>query len=264
MRELFRTYRLSFGSLGLSGGAFALLLSAVLWFGCNDYAQPERLRRFTAMQKKQSAQNASAAKAQSPTTQAVSDNSAAPDTIPELTHRAIIRTNFGEMTIGLYGKDAPQAVENFVKLADKKFFRGIAFHRVARDFVIQTGDPKTKDKRKKDEWGTGGESAFGEPFPDEISPETPSVRRGYRRGTVAMATRSPDANTSQFFICLRDIPELPRQFTIFGEVLEGWEVVEKISTVEITPELNENDGRPVKAIVIKNIAVAKTRALARK
>lgn len=259
-----RTYRFTCISLERSCSLIVVLFLWVFCAGCNDFAQPERLRRFTVMQQKQSAQNASAAKAQSPKTQAASDSGGVRDTVPELTHRAIIKTNLGEIAVGLYGKDAPQAVENFVKLADKKFFRGILFHRVARDFVIQTGDPKTKDKRRKDEWGTGGESAFGEPFPDEIFPESLSVKRGYRRGTVAMATRSPDANTSQFFICLRDIPELPRQFTIFGEVLEGWEVVEKISTIEITPELNENDGRPVKAIVIKNVAVAKVRALARK
>lgn len=264
MIEYCHTYRSFRGGAEFLTIALVLLFLAVLSSGCNDYAQPERLRRLTAIQQKQFSHNSSAAKVQSPKTQTNSDSGGVSDTIPELTHRAIIRTNLGEIAIGLYGKDAPQTVENFVKLADKKFFRGVLFHRVARDFVIQTGDPKTKDKRKKDEWGTGGESAFGEPFPDEIFLESPSVKRGYKRGTVAMATRSPDANTSQFFICLRDIPELPRQFTIFGEILEGWEVVEKISTVEITPELNENDGRPVKAIVIKNVAVAKIRAFARK
>lgn len=187
-----------------------------------------------------------------------------PDTTPVLTHRAVIRTTLGEITIGLYGKDAPQTVENFVKLSERKFFRGILFHRVAKNFVVQTGDPKTKDKRKKDEWGSGGESAFGEPFPDEIFADAPSVKRGYKRGTVAMANRSPDANTSQFFICLRDTPELPQQFTIFGEVLRGQEVLDSIGGLEITPELNENDGRPVKSIVIKNVAVAKVRTLALK
>ncbi|MCU0424796.1 MAG: peptidylprolyl isomerase [Candidatus Kapabacteria bacterium] len=249
--------------------AAALLLLAGTAIACKDYAQPERLRRFTASAQKQSQQKSQQNTPESKAQSASANSTLAPspeanDTVPELTHRAIVRTSLGEITLGLYGKDAPQTVENFVRLAEKKFFRGILVHRIARDFVIQTGDPKTKDKRKKDEWGTGGESAFGEPFPDEISPEAPSVKQGYKRGTVAMATRSPDANTSQFFICLRDIPELPHKFTIFGEVLEGWEIVEKISAAQITPELNENDGRPVKAIVIKNVAVAKTRALTRK
>ena len=150
------------------------------------------------------------------------------------------------------------------RLSERKFFRGILFHRVAKNFVVQTGDPKTKDKRKKDEWGSGGESAFGEPFPDEIFTDAPSVKRGYRRGTVAMANRSPDANTSQFFICLRDIPELPQQFTIFGEVLRGQDVLDSIGRAEITPQLNENDGRPVKVIAIKSVTAVKIRTFARK
>lgn len=241
------------------GLAVALLF---VWAGvaCQKYGQPERLRRFAALQQTSAPSKSVSAKLpESP-----SDSSAKPDTIPLLTHRAVIRTTFGEITIGLYGKDAPQAVENFVKLSERKFFRGILFHRVAKNFVVQTGDPKTKDKRKKDEWGSGGESAFGEPFPDEIFTDAPSVKRGYKRGTVAMANRSPDANTSQFFICLRDVPELPQQFTIFGEVLRGQDVLDSIGGVEITPQLNENDGRPVKVIAIKSVAVSKVRALARK
>ncbi|MBD1209376.1 MAG: peptidylprolyl isomerase [Ignavibacteria bacterium] len=241
------------------GLAVALLF---VWAGvaCQKYGQPERLRRFAALQQTSTPSKSVSTKLpESP-----SDSSAKPDTIPLLTHRAVIRTTFGEITIGLYGKDAPQAVENFVKLSERKFFRGILFHRVAKNFVVQTGDPKTKDKRKKDEWGSGGESAFGEPFPDEIFTDAPSVKRGYKRGTVAMANRSPDANTSQFFICLRDVPELPQQFTIFGEVLHGQDVLDSIGGVEITPQLNENDGRPVKVIAIKSVAVSKVRALARK
>lgn len=226
--------------------------------GCQNYGQPERLRRFMAAQnkpvEKTSAQKAFTAQ----------QDTTLHDTVPTITHRAVMRTGMGEIIIGLYGKDAPQTVENFIKLSEKKIFRGMLIHRVARDFVIQTGDPKTKDKRKKDEWGTGGESAFGEPFPDEIFTDAPSVKRGYRRGTVAMANRSPDANTSQFFICLRDVPEMPQQFTIFGEVLSGFDVLDTIGRVEITPELNENDGRPVKTIVIKNITSAKVHAFARK
>lgn len=243
--------------------SFGLVVAFLfVWAGmaCQKYGQPERLRRFTAPQQiSASSQSVSAKSLESSL-----DSSVKTDTIPILTHRAVIRTTFGEITIGLYGKDAPQAVENFVKLSERKFFRGILFHRVAKNFVVQTGDPKTKDKRKKDEWGAGGESAFGEPFPDEIFTDAPSVRRGYRRGTVAMANRSPDANTSQFFICLRDIPELPQQFTIFGEVLRGQDVLDSIGGVEITPQLNENDGRPVKVIAIKSVTVSKIRPLARK
>ncbi|MCS6808887.1 MAG: peptidylprolyl isomerase [Bacteroidota bacterium] len=229
------------------------------WSSCQNYLESERLRRFLATSQ-------TASHATSPNTSSIAHDTpstfSTTDTVPVITHYATIRTSIGTIILGLYGIDAPQTVENFVKLAEKKFFRGILFHRVARNFVIQTGDPKTKDKRKKDEWGTGGESAFGEPFPDEIVPDAPSVKRGYRRGTVAMATRSPDANTSQFFICLRDIPELPLQFTIFGEVVKGWEIVEKIAAGEITPQLNENDGRPIKPVAITRVTVVKLRTSA--
>jgi cyclophilin family peptidyl-prolyl cis-trans isomerase len=233
------------------------ILALLAVTSCQDYAQPERLRRFMAAQKN-TAQNTATKKLTAPS------DTAAADTVPLLTHRVVMRTSLGEMVIGLYGKDAPQTVENFVKLAEKKFFRGILVHRVARNFVIQAGDPKTKDKRKKDEWGTGGESAFGEPFPDEIFLDAPSTKAGYKRGTIAMASRSPDANTSQFFICLRDVPELPQQFTIFGKVLDGLDVLDAIGKAEIIPQLNENDGRPVKAIVIKSVAVAKIRPMTQK
>lgn len=235
------------------------LLFAWASTACQKYTQPERLRRFTTPQQIPTSQKNTIPK----TLEDSPDSVSAADTIPVVTHHAVVRTTLGEITIGLYGKDAPQAVENFVKLAERKFFRGILFHRVARNFVVQTGDPKTKDKRKKDEWGTGGESAFGEPFPDEIFTDAPSVKRGYRRGTVAMANRSPDANTSQFFFCLRDISELPQQFTIFGEVLHGQNIVDSIGNVEIIPQLNGNDGRPVKSIVIKTVTVAKVRAIGR-
>lgn len=235
------------------------LLFAWASTACQKYTQPERLRRFTTPQQIPASQKNTIPK----TLENSPDSVSVSDTIPAVTHHAVVRTTLGEITIGLYGKDAPQAVENFVKLAERKFFRGILFHRVARNFVVQTGDPKTKDKRKKDEWGTGGESAFGEPFPDEIFTDAPSVKRGYRRGTVAMANRSPDANTSQFFFCLRDTPELPQQFTIFGEVLRGQNIVDSIGNVEIIPQLNGNDGRPVKSIVIKTVTVAKVRAIGR-
>jgi cyclophilin family peptidyl-prolyl cis-trans isomerase len=234
----------------------------VVVVSCRHGEESERLRRFAAAPKEFSSRTVFSLGEESNST-AIDDEAEfleqAGDTTPHATHRAEIRTTLGNMTIHLFGKDAPLAVGNFVKLAERKFFRGMLIHRVARDFVIQTGDPKTKDKRKKDEWGTGGESAFGTPFPDELAGESPSRRRGYKRGVVAMANRSPDANTSQFFICLRDVPELPPRYTIFGELVAGFDVLDSIGRVPIIPQLNENDGRPVKAIVIKSVTVEKLR-----
>ncbi len=177
------------------------------------------------------------------------------DTVPVITHHVIVKTSKGSFTLELYGRDAPKAVENFVALAKRRFFDNMLVHRVAKNFMIQSGDPKTKDKRKKDEWGTGGESIYGEPFADEINPDAPSCKNGYKRGTLATANRGPDTNTSQFFVCVRDVPELPRQYTIFGAVSTGMAIVDSISVEQIQPMINETDGRPLKPVVIRSIRV---------
>jgi cyclophilin family peptidyl-prolyl cis-trans isomerase len=95
-------------------------------------------------------------------------------------------------------------VENFVGLAEKKYFDGLRVHRVVPNFVIQTGDDKSRDLKKKAEWGTGGTSIWGKEFADELNPNTPSYKEGYKKGVVAMANRGPNTNTSQFFIMLAD------------------------------------------------------------
>ena len=107
--------------------------------------------------------------------------------------------------------DAPLATSNFITLADKKFFDGLTFHRREEAFVIQGGDPKGD--------GTGGP---GYQFPDE------PVIREYKRGIVAMANAGPNTNGSQFFIMLADAPQLPKQYTILGNVTSGMEVVDQI------------------------------------
>jgi cyclophilin family peptidyl-prolyl cis-trans isomerase len=253
-----RYQRLQSASL-LAFGIVVLSVMATVVSSCKQDSQPERLRRFAAAQQAAEQSSSIVAKTSeqaSPDT--LTQKIAANDTLPVLTHRVLVRTTKGAFTLGLYGKNAPKTVENFVKLAERKFYRGVLVHRIAKDFVIQTGDPRTKDKRKRDEWGNGGESAFGEPFETELLPTALSVKRGYKRGTVAMANRGPESNTSQFFICLRDIADLPLQYTIFGEVLDGMSVIDSIAAQKIVPVLNENDGRPVKAIVITNVNVSKS------
>jgi peptidylprolyl isomerase domain and WD repeat-containing protein 1 len=180
------------------------------------------------------------------------------DTLAQPTHVVRMETSKGAVVFELYGHDAPRTVDNFLLLVKRRFYDNLLFHRIAKNFVIQSGDPKTKDKRKKDEWGTGGESATGEPFADEINPDAPSVRRGYKRGTLCMANRGQNTNTSQFFVCVRDVPELPLQYTIFGAVIEGMNVVEAIAAEPIEPVLNEIDGRPVKPVVLRSLRLVKT------
>ena len=124
--------------------------------------------------------------------------------------KAVIETEKGQIIIEL-SKDTPLASSNFIFLAQEKFYDGLTFHRKEKGFVIQGGDPRGD--------GTGGP---GYAFADE------PVTGDYLRGTVAMANAGPDTNGSQFFIMLTDHPELPKNYTIFGKVIEGMDVVDKI------------------------------------
>jgi cyclophilin family peptidyl-prolyl cis-trans isomerase len=158
---------------------------------------------------------------------------------------AVMATSMGTIEIELYRNDAPRTVDNFVKLAEQKYFDGIKFHRIAKGFVIQGGDPTGT--------GGGGKSIYGKEFEDELNPAAPSFKTGYVRGTVAMANRGPNTNTSQFFIMLQDAPRLPKAYTIFGRVVSGLDVVDRIGAVEITPEMGANDGRPKTDVVIDSV-----------
>ena len=172
-------------------------------------------------------------------------------------HGAIVETSMGTFELELYADDAPKTVENFVKLAEKKYFDGMRVHRVSKGFVIQTGDDKSKDPKRMNEWGTGGQSIWGKPFEDELNPNTPSYKAGYKKGVLAMANRGPNTNTSQFFVCLNDVG-LPNSYTIFGKVTKGMDVVEKIGAVEIIPgQMGPNDGRPKVDVLVKKITVKK-------
>ncbi len=162
---------------------------------------------------------------------------------------AVKETPLGVIEIELYVNDAPKTTENFIKLTERKYFNGILFHRVAKGFVIQGGDPTGT--------GSGGKSAWGKEFQDELNPNTASYKTGYVRGVVAMANRGPNTNTSQFFIILADNQTLPKNYTIFGKVVSGMEVVDRIAGAEITPVFGMTDGRPVNDYVMKNVSIIK-------
>jgi cyclophilin family peptidyl-prolyl cis-trans isomerase len=169
----------------------------------------------------------------------------------------IVETSMGTFEIELYSADAPKTVENFVKLTEKKYFDGMRVHRVSKGFVIQTGDDKSKDVAKAAEWGTGGQSIWGKVFEDELNPNTPSYKEGYKKGIVAMANRGPNTNSSQFFVCLKDV-QLPHNYTIFGKVVKGLDVVEKIGNIDIIPgPMGPTDGRPKMDVLIKKISMKK-------
>lgn len=165
--------------------------------------------------------------AQQPTPTSVD---ATASTEPVVTHTAVIYTGLGAIEIELYGNDAPKTVENFVGLSKKKFYNGIGFHRVVPGFVVQAGDPLSKDPKQYAKWGTGSESIYGGEFADELNPASPSGRRGYVTGAVAMANNGPNTNGSQFFIVLdgRGGRGLTYSYTVFGLVRKGMEVADKI------------------------------------
>lgn len=134
---------------------------------------------------------------------------------------AVIETNLGTIEFELLEQDAPKTTENFITLAQKGYYDGVIFHRVIKGFMIQGGDPTGT--------GRGGESAWGGRFNDEINRSSDVYKKGYARGTVAMANAGPNTNGSQFFIMHVDYP-LPPSYTIFGRVTSGLDVVDAIAT----------------------------------
>ena len=133
--------------------------------------------------------------------------------------KATIETNFGNIVIELFIKSAPETVRNFTSLAKSNFYDGTLFHRVIPGFMIQGGDPNTK-KPDKSKWGMGGPGYT-------IKAEFNS--KSHLRGIVSMARATdPDSAGSQFFIVTSDSTFLDRQYTVFGEVLQGMDVADKI------------------------------------
>ena len=157
---------------------------------------------------------------------------------PDKQYTATIETTKGAMKVELYAKDAPRTVNNFVVLARDGFYDGVIFHRVIKDFMVQTGDPQ----------GTGA-GGPGYEFEDE------PVTRDYTRGTLAMANRGPNTNGSQFFIVHADYP-LQKNYTIFGKVTEGLEVLDAIASVPVGPHpATGEDSVPQEEVRITTIRI---------
>ncbi len=159
---------------------------------------------------------------------------------------AIIQTDRGAMTIEFFATDAPRAVENFRLLAEHGYYDGLTFHRIVRGFMIQGGDPEGT--------GTGGMSAWGGTFADEIRPDAPLYRDGYRRGIVAMANRGPNTNGSQFFILHQDYP-LPPNYVIFARVTAGMDVVDALAATPTSMGADGGMSQPVTAPTIKTVTI---------
>lgn len=157
-------------------------------------------------------------------------------------NKVTIETNMGTIVFETYDIDAPKTVSNFITLANKGYYNGVIFHRVIEGFMIQGGDPTGT--------GTGGP---GYRFEDELNPNTESYKNGYKRGVVAMANAGPNTNGSQFFIMHKDTP-LPNAYTIFGKVISGMDVVDKIASTKV----NQAD-KPLEPIIMKNVTVSENK-----
>jgi peptidyl-prolyl cis-trans isomerase B (cyclophilin B) len=165
-----------------------------------------------------------------------------PSSSPTANEVAVIKTSEGEMVAEFWPDVAPNTVENFKKLARQGFYDGTAFHRVIKGFMIQGGDPLTKDESKQARWGTGDP---GYKIKAEFN------KKSHERGVLSMArSQDPDSAGSQFFICHGNPKQLDGQYTTFGKLTKGDDVLEKIATTPTT-----TPDRPVKRMNIESIKI---------
>jgi cyclophilin family peptidyl-prolyl cis-trans isomerase len=161
---------------------------------------------------------------------------------PEKTYTAKIDTNKGEITVELFPKDAPVTVNNFVCLAEDGYYNDTPFHRIVKGFVIQGGDPS----------GTGA-GGPGYKFNDE------PVSKDYDRGILAMANAGPNTNGSQFFIVLDDLRgKLPKNYTIFGKVTGGMDVVDAIASTPTTVGRSGENSTPTEPVTLQSVEISES------
>jgi cyclophilin family peptidyl-prolyl cis-trans isomerase len=159
---------------------------------------------------------------------------------------ATIETDKGAIELEFLPSDAPRAVENFRLLAERGYYDNLTFHRIVKGFMIQGGDPSGD--------GTGGESAWGGTFEDEINPDSPLYRDGYKRGIMAMANAGPDTNGSQFFIMHSDYPLQPN-YVIFARVTKGMEVVDALAETPTRLGADGGMSQPLTAPRMKKVTI---------
>jgi peptidyl-prolyl cis-trans isomerase B (cyclophilin B) len=160
---------------------------------------------------------------------------------------AVIRTNAGEMVLQFWPDVAPKTVENFKTLAKKGFYDGTAFHRIVKGFMIQGGDPLTKDPNRENEWGTGDP---GYKIKAEFND------RSHQRGVISMARSShPDSAGSQFFICLGDAKFLDRNYTAFGKVIKGDDVLGKLGDTAVVAGNGGEKSKPTSRVAVNKVEI---------
>jgi len=153
----------------------------------------------------------------------------------------VLETTQGNITLELFPKIAPKAVESFITHVKEGYYDGIVFHRIIKGFMIQGGDPTGT--------GRGGKSIWGKPFKDEFSPNVTFNKKGL----LAMANSGPRTNGSQFFITTVPTPHLNGRHTIFGEVKSGYSNVIKLETVPVNPRGNRpiDEQKIIKAYLVE-------------
>lgn len=166
---------------------------------------------------------------------------------PATNEVAVIQTSEGEMVAEFWPDVAPNTVENFKKLARQGFYDGTAFHRIVKGFMVQGGDPLTKDPSKESRWGTGDP---GYKVKAEFN------KRSHERGVLSMARSSdPDSAGSQFFICLENVKRLDGQYTTFGKVIKGDDVLGKLGDIETTMSAGGEKSKPTKRVAVESIKI---------
>jgi peptidyl-prolyl cis-trans isomerase B (cyclophilin B) len=164
-----------------------------------------------------------------------------------MSEAAHLTTTEGEMVIEFWPDVAPKTVENFKALARKGFYDGTCFHRIIKGFMIQGGDPLTKDASKESQWGTGGP---GHTVKAEFSD------RSHQRGVISMARSSnPDSAGSQFFICDGDASFLDRQYTAFGKLIKGDDVLAKIAGTPVGSGGSGERSKPQKRVGVISVKI---------
>ena len=160
---------------------------------------------------------------------------------------AVIKTSEGNMVAEFWSDVAPKTVENFKKLAKSGFYDGTAFHRIVKGFMIQGGDPLTKDLANESRYGTGDP---GYKIKAEFN------KKSHERGVLSMARSSdPDSAGSQFFICLGNVSRLDGQYTTFGKLIKGDDVLGKIGDTEVTMSGSGEKSKPTKRVTVESIKI---------
>jgi peptidyl-prolyl cis-trans isomerase B (cyclophilin B) len=160
---------------------------------------------------------------------------------------AVIKTNEGEMVVQFWTDAAPDTIQNFKKLAGQGFYDGTIFHRIVKGFMIQGGDPNSKDLAKESSYGQGGPGY-------EIKAEFNN--HSHDRGVISMARGpDPDSAGSQFFICLAPVRRLDGQYTTFGKLIKGDNVLDKIGNTPVERNAQGEVSKPTKRVVIESVKI---------